>query len=258
MEIKFVVIWLFFALITTGVLAYMRFSSLYGKLDSLIQDESSVGQKSVSELRVEYGKLAWAKEVQPNPVRVIALRQFLNRKDNASEFQKLMSLVSDYYGQTKHLLKMRRPFMALVFFYKSWEYATTAESLFKNGMYEPTALEYEVLGARYFALSAHSRFGKLLGFFFKDKALKYLWSALDNIDVKINKSASASFEQAWQKTLFLSKLYKLTGDESYRLKVKGLPLGKEHVQNLPDQMKRIANHLGFDDATGLLLYCHSN
>ena len=207
----------------------------------ITSDEPQIGKQKIEQLRKEHYKLSFEGS---NPFRVVAITYFLNLDRTA--YERHMALTSDYYGQTKYLLKKGRLPTAFAFWMKSRHHAEIALEHVVEGKTEP--LDYEVLGAPSYLASKIP----LLGIFWKDEAGGYLDEAL--ICLILKKKSLGDKKYAVSEALIASKLWTLKPYESYRTRVK--KSGIKHTDD-HNQLKRVAKHLGFKTVGELLNWVES-
>lgn len=215
------------------------------KIDSLIsQDITRVMQefKTTEAMISEHYQLSWK---GTNPFRVITITEMLLIDFQVNNLKLVQALSSDYYGQTKHLLKKLKFLDACIFFCRHIKYSRL--SVKKLGdMSQWTPSQLEVNTAHLFALSKKI---PILGFLlFKELAMKPLLLALEKID---DLSFEKQRELALTHAVIASKLYSMMGSEHYKLRVKRAGLRRDHDEN---QLKRIAGHLKMS-IDELFTYC---
>ena len=194
---------------------------------SLIIREYTILEGTTQGLKRAHYNLSWS---GANPVHVIAISILLHT-DNIG-FVSAKALTSDYYGQTKHLLKQKKFLLATLFFLRSMHYSKIACKHISRDM-PLEAIDLEVIGAPYFALSTIP----VLGIVAKNKAMKLLLTRFGQID-RLN--PKDRLHHALTYALTASKLWSMTKDDRYKVCVKYAPLRRDHDTH---QLERIARHL---------------
>lgn len=229
-QILFVVLFISCLLVIGTVLTFQRRGKKIQLEISQLIPPTLHRLKTTESLKEEHYKLAWSGE---HPFLVMALSTLLHA--HLGRFEFIKAQISDYYGQTKHLLKKKQVLDGIYFFLMAMNLSREACTIVlraEKKAWQP--IDLEVLGAPYFALTKIP----LLGILARPYAAEPLLCGLAKID-------SASLDNrkvdALSHALIASKLWAITKSNKYKTRVKHAGLVRSHDAN---QLDRVANNLG--------------
>lgn len=229
-QIFLIILFTFFLLVISATFIFQERSKKIQLEISQLIPPTLHRLKTTESLKDEHYKLAWSGE---NPFLVMALSTLLHA--HLGRFESVKAQISDYYGQTKHLLKKKQVLDGIYFFFMSMKLSREACVLIRKGWagsWQP--IDLEVLGAPYFALSKIP----LLGIFAKPYAVEPLLCGLAKIEAS---PPAKKKEEALSCALIASKLWAITKNDDYRTSVKESGLVRSHDMN---QLDRVAKNLG--------------
>lgn len=174
-----------------------------------------------------------------NPFRVISLASAMST--TMDDYEAAKHLTTSFYSQVEFLAKRGHIPTALAFYSVSRKCANLALK-WQNGSARKSPEDFEVLGAPDFMAARIP----IVGWFgFKTRAFEFLWMAEELLKGQpvVHPITAA---------LIWAKLWTLSRNEMYRLKVRAAGLRRDMDEN---QLKRIAKHLGCRTLPDLYTFC---
>lgn len=238
--------------IVIAVVFWLRFNYLSSNLNQIVYDRGGLIPEDIQK---EWEDLSWNRlPGGPQPLRVIKLAGLMVADE--PRLKESTHMTSSYYSQVKYLVKMGHFPTALVFLARAKAFARSALECRKGVPLEKrNPIELEVLGAPDFMLASIPIIGRA----FKSSALRFLMAAQNEITGKEmivmlkEPEYTIDLSDLLSAALIWSKMYSLTRDKAYKLRV--LEACRMKEQSDVGQVSRIAKHLGFKTREDLLRSC---